>query len=343
MAVFNVKLVKNMLPPEEVGVHYRLLCMTGKNKGSSYYLTGNRVIMGRGETADIQVMDTKSSREHAELILNNGRYIVTDLGSQNGLIINDLKITQHSLIDGDKIIIGATVYKFNRFDIQVKELALVEDDDDDEYEEEMDEEEEEEELRLLEEKKKKKKSKNKKKDAEAGRKRIMIIVVVALGLWVVLEEEPAPVKTKIQKVKDKSTTLTLQEAIRKQTQETREVQRKLDAIIHRGLREFRERNYFRAIRQFELALILSPNNGKASFHLERSKQRLDEEIELAFLKARREADGLKYTAAVVSYCSIIRLLQAHKDDERYKDAMKNIRTVEKEMGKFKDEIKCIQK
>ena len=135
MSALNVKLIRNMLPPEEVGLHYRLLCMTGKNKGSSYYLTGNRVIMGRGETADIQVLDIKSSREHAELILNNGRYIVTDLASQNGLIINDLKITQHSLIDGDKIIIGATVYKFNRFDIQAKELALVDDEDEDDEDE----------------------------------------------------------------------------------------------------------------------------------------------------------------------------------------------------------------
>jgi pSer/pThr/pTyr-binding forkhead associated (FHA) protein len=339
MSAFNVKLVKNMLPPEEVGLHYRLLCMTGKNKGSSYYLTGNRVIMGRGDTADIQVLDTKSSREHAELILNNGRYIVTDLGSQNGLIINDLKITQHSLIDGDKIIIGATVYRFNRYDILAKELTLVEDDEDYDDEEDEEEETEEEQLRLNSEKKKK----NKKTKADAGRKRIMMIILAAVAVWVLLDEEPAPIAQRKSPKDSTKTTSSLDDKIREGTETDREIKKKLDAIIHRGLREFRERNYFRAIREFELALILSPGNGKASFHLDRSKQRLDQEIDLAFLKARREADGLKYESAIISYCSIIRLLQAHKEDERYKDALKNIRTVEKEMGKYKDEIKCIQK
>lgn len=348
MALINVQIKRDLHPPETEGVHYRLLCMTGKNKGISYYLTGNRVIMGRGDKADIQVHDAKSSREHAELILNNGRYIVTDLGSQNGLVVNDLKISQHTLVDGDKVIIGATVYKFNRFDITKNELALVEDDDDEDDEDDEDEEAEEEELRLLEEREKKKKKKKKQQQfgaqEDGSKKRILMIIIAALAVWVLLEEEPqqktGPKQTKGKTTKSKG--VSLDEKLRQQTEETREVQRKVDAIIHRGLREFRERNYFRAIRQFEIALITSPNNGKAIFYRERAKQRLDEEIDLAFLKARREADGLKYNAAIVSYCSIVRLLQAHKEDERFKDAMKNIRTIEKEMGKFKNEIKCIQ-
>ena len=336
MSSANVKMLRDFHPPETEGVHYRILCMTGKNKGIAYYLISNRVIMGRGDKSDIQVLDSKSSREHAELIFNQGKYIITDLGSQNGLVVNDLKINQHGLSDGDNIIIGATVFKFNVYDIKKNPLQLVEDEDDEDDEDEIYEEEQ----KLLERKKRIKKRKIN-DGSDGSRKRMLIVIVVGLLLFIFLDEEkPKKKNVPVKEKNEKKTIASLTSRIQGQSEESREVQQKLDAIIHRGLREFRERNYFRAIRQFELALLASPNNGKASYHLERSKQRLDEEIEAAFLKARREADGLKYESARISYCSIIRLLQSHKEDERYKDAMKNLRIIEKEMGKFKNEIKC---
>jgi hypothetical protein len=63
----NVRITTELKSPSEVGVFYRLLCMTGPNKGKVYYLTGKRLIIGRGDNADIQIVDTKISREHAEL------------------------------------------------------------------------------------------------------------------------------------------------------------------------------------------------------------------------------------------------------------------------------------
>ncbi len=347
MALINVKIIRDLHLPEEEGIHFRILCMTGKNKGIAYYLIGNRVIMGRGDKVDIQILDVKSSREHAELKLRNGQYIVTDLGSQNGLIINDLKISQHVLSDGDKIIIGTTVLKFNKYDIKKKkELLLIEEDngedeDEDNYEGDFEEEEEfeEEERARLDEKKKKKNALEKK----GSNKKIIIVVIAGALAFLFMEEEKPKKSSSPKSTKSKMRALSLDERLRSQENESSEVEKKMNAIIHRGQREFRERNFFRAIRQFELALILSPNNGRASFYLERSKQRLDEEIEASFLKARREADGLKYRSSAVSYCSVVRLLQKFPDDERYRDAITNLRIVEKEMGLAKNEIMCVQK
>ena len=109
----NVRVTTELKNPSEIGVHYRLLCMTGPNKGNVYYLTGKRIIIGRGESADIQIVDTKISREHAELSFSENAYTITDLGAQNGIIVNDTKIKQKKLNDGEKIVIGQAVFKYN--------------------------------------------------------------------------------------------------------------------------------------------------------------------------------------------------------------------------------------
>ncbi|TNE98189.1 MAG: FHA domain-containing protein [Deltaproteobacteria bacterium] len=340
MVTANVKISRDIKPPELPGIHYRLLCMTGKNKGLSYYLKGKRLVMGRSDNVDIQVADAKSSREHAELTQVADKYVVTDLGSHNGLIVNDLKISQHTLTDGDKIIIGQTVYKFNKYDIAEKALQEVDDEDDDDEEWDDEDEDEEEE----EEEKAKPKKKAKPQTPEEKRKKMLIIVVVLVGAWVLLDEGEKPkAKPKQQVATEEKKVDSLEERLRRQQEEeNKETRDKLEAIIHRGQREFREGNYFRAIKQFNLALILSPANGRASFYLNKAKQRLDEEIDLVFLKAKREAEALRYTDSLNSYCSIIRMLQDRPEDERRKDAENSVAIIEKEMGKLFGEIECFE-
>ena len=94
--------------------------------------------------------------------------------------------------------------------------------------------------------------------------------------------------------------------------------------------------------EFQQALVLSPNNGQASFYLRRSKQALDNTIEDYFLKARRDYDSLKYRSAIISYCAIIRLLQGYAEDERFKQAQRQINGIEKILGMFEGEYKCFE-
>ncbi|MBY0414373.1 MAG: hypothetical protein K2Q18_09415, partial [Bdellovibrionales bacterium] len=128
----------------------------------------------------------------------------------------------------------------------------------------------------------------------------------------------------------------------KSTREDPDVRKKLDALIHSGRREFREGNYFRAMEEFRLALLLSPNNGQASFYLSKAKQRLDEEIKKNFEKGTQEQDAKKYQAAIVSFCSVVQLIQEYPNDERYKDAMIKISSIESALGMEKGEIKCFE-
>lgn len=337
MSGANVKITKSIAPPVAEGTHYRLVCMTGKNKGLSYYLNSNRAVMGRSETVDVQVLDTKSSREHAELVKMGSHYVLTDLGSQNGVVVNDLKVTQHQLSDGDLIIIGQTVFKYNVVEVE-RNLELVEDQDDEEDEDEV---------ALIEDKKtKKKKGKSKKKDIEdqAAKKKKMVLGVVAI-LAAVFLLDGGETKKKDDKNANQEQELEgdqefLQSMSKSQVVEDKETREKLEAIIHRGRREYREGNYFRAIDEFDLALILVPNHAHASYLLDRAKQRLDEEIKMNKDKAERDANSLQYDSARISLCSIMRILTEDKEDPRYKEAETSLAELEIKMGLEKGEIKC---
>lgn len=332
----KVKIVKGFKVPHKEGKYYRLLCLTGKNKGFSYFLQGRRIVLGRSEKADIQVADTKSSREHAELTLLKNEYVITDLGSQNGVVVNDLKIAQHQLNNGDKVIIGQTVYKYDLIENKKANLSLVkseEGEEDDfevregEYDPYPDEEEEEE---LSEEEQAKK------------NKRIFIILALGLVAYMMIGEEPKK-KTLIEKKERKTPSVRdtfAEKLIAKNREEDQEQMKKLESILKRGLREYREENYFRAIHEFNLALILSPENSRAQFYLSKSQQRLRETVDQLSEKGQREIEANKYLEAKVTYCSILRLYKDFPDDEAYKSALEKIAIIEEELGYIKGELKC---
>ena len=109
----KVNIIHGHQLPVAAGTYYRLWCMAGAQKDKAYYLQANRIILGRGEEADIPVQDIKASREHAELVRQGDHFILTDLKSQNGVVVNDHKISQVTLKNGDYIIIGQTVFKYD--------------------------------------------------------------------------------------------------------------------------------------------------------------------------------------------------------------------------------------
>lgn len=318
--IVPVKIIKTLKPPTEPGKYFRLLCMTGKNKGTSYFINSKRIVLGRSEKADIQVLDNKSSREHAELALVGDQYILTDLGSQNGVVVNDLKVSQHRLKSNDKIIIGHTVFKYNKLNIKDNDLLVPSKD----LEETED---------LSEEV-----SSDKKKSSF-----LLVICLVAIGV-LFLDEEPKKKKKlktlvaverpdiKIEPIKDK-----------KMQELDPEIRSKLKAFIHRGQREYRERNYYRAIEQFELALILVPNHVDASFYLRKTKEAAKKHIKQIEQKAQQEMEGLKYRAALVQYCAIIQFYQEVADKKKievYINSEKQISLLEEKLGYEKGEFKC---
>lgn len=345
----NVRVTTELKNPGDVGTHHRLLCMTGPNKGNVYYLTGKRIIIGRGDSADIQIVDTKISREHAELAFAENVYIVTDLGAQNGVIVNDSKIKQKKLNDNEKIVIGQTVFKYNIITVtQSAEMALAEATPD---------------SPLAKEIKKGVKVKVPPKVAKGNfeeeykpekvadpktnnKTRMLVIGVVVLAIVFVLfggdDKQNAP-KGLINKTEKNPDLEIFSETMAVKTnKDDPDTRKKLEALIHSGRREFREGNYFRAMEEFRLALLLSPGNGQASFYLSKAKQRLDDEITKNFEKGTQEQDSKKFQAAIVSFCGVVQLIKEYPDDERYKNAMLKLSSIESSLGLEKGEIKCFE-
>ena len=85
-------------------------------------LERDEVIIGRALEADVRLNDSRASRLHAritsELEASTGdtSYRITDLGSTNGTLVNGELITEAILSDGDKILIGDHLFRFDMLD-----------------------------------------------------------------------------------------------------------------------------------------------------------------------------------------------------------------------------------
>src|SRR2546425_1412124 len=85
-------------------------------------LDRDEVILGRALEADVRVNDARASRLHARIntdrdqMTQEVRYRITDLGSTNGTLLNGLAVTEGFLQDGDKIVIGEHMLRFDMLD-----------------------------------------------------------------------------------------------------------------------------------------------------------------------------------------------------------------------------------
>jgi hypothetical protein len=91
------------------------LVMIEKGKaGKAFPLAKDRVIIGRLGESDLVVSDPGVSRRHAEVRHEDGKYVIADLGSTNGTMVNEATIGERVLEEGDRITVGRTVLEFRR-------------------------------------------------------------------------------------------------------------------------------------------------------------------------------------------------------------------------------------
>jgi hypothetical protein len=74
--------------------------------GKRTVLSGSRVLIGRSRDCDVTLDDPNVSRRHAELRREGGAWIVSDLGSTNGIKVNGRRVNDHPLTPGDDITLG---------------------------------------------------------------------------------------------------------------------------------------------------------------------------------------------------------------------------------------------
>jgi len=93
------------------GLHY-LMAMSGPSLGEKYAVDRPHIVIGRDNDSGISVSDRTASRRHAELSKSHGRIVIRDLSSRNGLFINNLRVEEWVLRNGDLIRIGGSLLQF---------------------------------------------------------------------------------------------------------------------------------------------------------------------------------------------------------------------------------------
>ena len=82
--------------------------------------------LGRSDECTIQVDEESVSRKHAEIRRTSSGFEIVDLGSTNGVLVNEIPAEQVALRSGDRIQLGARVYRFlsdNDFEAQYHETV----------------------------------------------------------------------------------------------------------------------------------------------------------------------------------------------------------------------------
>ncbi len=83
-----------------------LIFIAGLQQGERYVIQNELVRLGRERFNDLTVDDEGASRAHAEIRRKTGTLTIRDLGSTNGTYVNNRRITECRLADGDRISIG---------------------------------------------------------------------------------------------------------------------------------------------------------------------------------------------------------------------------------------------
>lgn len=90
-----------------------LKALSGPLEGREYHLTEKAYFIGRDPESDIVIETKDVSRRHAKIERTLTEFVLCDLGSSNGIYINNLKLPRSILMHGDLIQIGSCVFQFS--------------------------------------------------------------------------------------------------------------------------------------------------------------------------------------------------------------------------------------
>lgn len=102
---------KTLESEQHLSPPWRLVSDCSWLPGRTFLIPADRpVIIGRTENCDITIPGTHLSRRHAELNIIGSQLFVRDLGSANGTYLNESRVTEAQVRDGDRLRID--IYSF---------------------------------------------------------------------------------------------------------------------------------------------------------------------------------------------------------------------------------------
>jgi pSer/pThr/pTyr-binding forkhead associated (FHA) protein len=87
----------------------RLKVIFGPDAGKEFAVAGTeQSTIGRGHDCQCQLTDPSVSRTHASLKHQDGHFVLTDLGSATGVVLNGGKTDESKVRHGDRFVLGKT-------------------------------------------------------------------------------------------------------------------------------------------------------------------------------------------------------------------------------------------
>ena len=73
---------------------------------------GDVTTLGRAKDNEVYLLDPRLSRHHARIVREGERFVLEDLGSRNGTVLNGERVERAVLKPGDEIQIGDSSIRF---------------------------------------------------------------------------------------------------------------------------------------------------------------------------------------------------------------------------------------
>ena len=90
----------------------RLIAVAGPVPKTEFLLGDEEAVIGRDVAATICINSRSASRRHCMVRRNGDQYLIKDLGSSNGTLVNGLPVTECVLRHGDRIAVSDAVFVF---------------------------------------------------------------------------------------------------------------------------------------------------------------------------------------------------------------------------------------
>jgi len=126
MAILRKETLRTLAAARVAVERRTLTVISGANAGQVFVLTSREHILGRGEVADLRVLDPDVSRTHTRIVRTDeghGHTMVQDLGSTNGTFVDGERVTRAPLSPGARLQCGPNlVLRFSLTDDVEEEL-----------------------------------------------------------------------------------------------------------------------------------------------------------------------------------------------------------------------------
>lgn len=124
--ILEVKLLKKVLKALDRESIPSIEVLNGVAEGKKAFLTDDveEITIGRDPMCDFPIEEYVISRKHAKIIKKWGGIVIENMGSKNGVFLNNRKVEEEALHDGDRIALGTIVLMFrNPKEVDVNELG----------------------------------------------------------------------------------------------------------------------------------------------------------------------------------------------------------------------------